>query len=297
MDHPFLIAIPFAFLSCNPFGDPSLELDPALSDSTLAVLADSEHFQVVRRHILESFGSFGCVSCPDAEAKLLPYFHPELNSPGYNPNLVVVTYHVKFGTLNDPWVTSATQARYDQSFANSLPQATMDGSNAQFGIRETDVRYKLGEYDSLVYRLRILPPLTYLDLRLDTIGSAYDSITGVMIVRFAVLNRDTVSQGPLSFRVLAVKNLSVKSPFYPIPWEVIVAETTDRDSSGRSLIAGGLPPLTAKSFTAALTLPPESGKNPPPPNPENPADYALIVVAKNGQGIVQNVVFLKYGPK
>lgn len=312
MDFPFLKSLNFsarglrifsgaalsmAVLSCRTFDDPLLEFDPSQNDSTLFFLADSEQYPVIRKNIFESFGSFGCVSCAYAEALLLPYVHPERNSPGYNPNLMVVVYHVKFGTIGDPWVTEATQARYDQNFSNSLPQSTLNGSNTPFGIRETGVRYDQGEYDSLMYRTRILDPLTTLDLRLDTAASVYDSATRIQVVRFTVFNRDTVSRSALSFRVLAVKNRPVKFSLNPDPWEIIVAETTERDTSGQLMTVGGFPPLSAKTFVANFTLIPEFEKNPPPPNPENPKDYALIVVAKDQRGIVQNVASFKYKPQ
>ena len=310
MDHPLLNSrrcgrrIPFfgllSFLSlsgCSLFNDPSLELEPACGQVTLTPLSAAEHVKVSRKHILESFGSFGCVSCPGAESRLLPYIHPELNSPGYNPDLIVVNYHVKFGSIDDPWVTSATQARYDQSFANSLPQVTLDGSNAPFGIRETDVSFQQGQYDSLVRRIGRQDSLTYVDLKLDTNSLSYDTLAQKLRLRFTVFNRDNKTQGQLAFRVLAVKNLSVTFSYYPNnPWEVIVAETADRDTSGCPLAIGGLPPLTSRSFVMALDLASESRKKPPPANAENPKNYAVVVIAKGSSGIIQNVVAFHYRP-
>ncbi len=296
LEFVFAVLLSFTLLHCQNFDDPSLEWDPTQNDSTLMALKTQEHYPVARKSILESFGSFGCVSCAYAEALLIPYINAELNAPGYNPNLIVVIYHIKFGTIQDPWVTAATQARYDASFSSSLPQATLNGSNAPYGIRETGVRYDQGEYDSLVYRIRNLAPLTYLDLLLDTVASTFDSTTGNRLVRFTVYNRDTVSRSALAFSVMAVKNRSVKFPLNPKPWEAIVAETTDKDIAGKPMTVTGLPPLTAKTFTAKLILGLESIKNPPPPDPENPADYGLVVVAKDGQGLVQNVVFSQYQP-
>ena len=296
---PVFRGMPAALFFCGCFfNDPALELEPACGSAALARLSAPDHFKVPRGHILESFGSFGCVSCPGAEARLLPYIHPELNSPGYNPRLIIVNYHVKFGSIDDPWVTSATQARYDQSFANSLPQVTLDGSNSRFGIRETDVNFQQGQYDSLIHRLAGQDSLAYLDLKLDTASLAYDTVDQKMRLRFTVLNRDTVLQGALSFRVLAVKNIPVTHPIYPDnPWEVIVAETTDRDTTGCPLVAGVLPPLTARSFAVSLNLPSESGKKPIPSTLENPRDYAFVIIAKDGQGVVRNAVSHKYRPR
>ncbi len=303
MEHPLLktvagLAAVVLWSGCQLFNDPYLELDPArLHDSTLTVLPDSQSFEVARMHVLESFGSFGCTNCPDAESKLLPYIYPSLGSPGYNPRLTIVNYHVKFGTVNDPWVTAGTQARYDQSFANSLPQVTMDGSNSQFGIRETDARYDEGEYDSLVSRLNRLDSLTWLDLGIDTANLSYDSATRDMSFRFTVSNRDTIAQGALSFRVLAVKNLPVTIPIYPDPWDVIVVETTDKDASGSQMVLSGLSKLTAKTYSIVLNLPAEASNQGNPLGVEDPGSYAIVIFVKNSAGVVQNAVSYQYHPQ
>ena len=309
MDHPLLKSrrgfwIPaFAGMTalvliggCLTFNDPNLELDPArIGDLTLTPLIAAEHYKVQRKFILESFGSFGCTNCPDAEGHLLPYIRADLNSPLYNHRLVVVNYHVNFGAAKDPWITAGTQVRYDQSFANSLPQVTLNGSNTAFGIRETDVRYPQGEYDSLVARLRRLDSMTYLDLRLNAV--AYDSLSHKMNVRFTVFNRDSIAQSALSFHVLVVKNLPVKIPLYPNNnWEAIVSETSDKDASGKAMVLKSLAGLNSKTYSASLAITPEASDQTNPLGLENPRDYAVVVVAKNGDGVVQNVASYRYHP-
>ncbi|MDB5051624.1 MAG: hypothetical protein JWO30_4695 [Fibrobacteres bacterium] len=284
---------------CDPFDDSLQELDPALRDSSLTALSPSEHRPVARMHILESYGSYGCVSCPDAESRLAPYIHAELGNPNYTPSLVVINYHVKFGSINDPWVTPSIQALNDRQGYVSLPQAVMDGSNAPYGVREKDVAFKEGEYDSLVSALRKTDPETWLDLRLDTAGIAYD--TSALRIRFAfqARNLDTAATGPMDFRVLAVKNKPTIIPFYPTPWEVIVVETADQDASGKKLALAGLPALTAKTFSVDFPVSSENGKHlrPAPLGPETLSDYALIVLARDRNGLVLNVSSFKYGPK
>jgi hypothetical protein len=284
---------------CAPFDDPLLELDPALRDSSLAALPASEHRPAARMHILESFGSYGCVSCPDAESRLAPYIHADLGNPGYNPSLVVINYHVKFGSINDPWVTPSVQAWNDKQGYVSLPQAVMDGSNAPYGVREKDVAFKEGEYDSLVAGLKKADPKTWLDLRLDTAGIAYDTSALRIRLGFQARNLDTAALGPLDFRILVVKNKPTIIPFYPTPWEVIVVETADSDADGKKLTLAGLPALTAKSFSLDFPVPSENGKHlrPAPLGTETLSDYALIVLARDGKGLVLNVAAFKYGPK
>ncbi len=289
-------ALAGALAGCQIINDPRTEFDPARRDSTLAVLPDSDNTPVARNHILESFGSFGCVSCPDAEAKLAPYIYPGLNFAGYNPHLVVVNYHVKFGSINDPWVTPATQARYDQSFANSLPQVTLDGSNAPFGIPEVDVNYNQGQYDSLIARLKTQDSLTYLALRIDTAGAVYDSATQALNFSFTVANRSRDTSGVLVFSALAVKNLPAFIPIYAQPWEVIVAQTTKVDSGGQAMTLNALLPLTAKTFFVSLSIAPEAAKQVGSSPVENPVNYALIVFVENSEGLVQNVAFRQYQP-
>ncbi|GEM_PF-5032179 len=284
---------------CSLFNDSLNELDPALRDSTLILLPASEHRPVARRHILESFGSFGCVSCPEAEARLAQYIHPELGSPGYNPDLIVINYHVKFGSISDPWVTPAIQAWNDRNGYVSLPQAVMDGSNARYGIREKDVSFKEGEYDSLAARAKRSPADTWLDLRLDSSGIAYDTAAGRIRFRFEVRNLDVTSAGALDFRVLVVKNKSAIIPIYPTPWEVIVMETGDTGADGLKLALPGLSALTAKAFNVDLSVPSETGKHvrPPPKGPETLTDYALVMLARDANGTVLNVAACKYRPK
>ena len=284
---------------CSPFDDPLQELDPALRDSTLIALPASEHLPVARRHILESFGSYGCVSCPEAEARLAPYIHPELGSSGYNPDLIVINYHVKFGSINDPWVTPAIQALNDRKGYVSLPQAVMDGSNARYGIREKDVSFRDGEYDSLAARAKHSSPETWLALRMDTTGIAYDTSAGRIRFRFEVRNLDVTSSSALDFRVLVVKNKSAIIPIYPTPWEVIVMETSDAGADGLKMALPGLSALTAKAFSVDLAVPSETGKHvrPPPQGPETLTDYALVVLARDANGAVLNVAACKYRPK
>jgi hypothetical protein len=281
---------------CGLFDDPLLELDPALRDSTLSALPASEHRKVARGHILESFGSYGCVSCPEAETRLAPYIH---GGPGYNPALVVINYHVKFGSIPDPWVTPAIQAWSDGKGYVSLPQAVMNGSNAPYGIREKDVAFKAGEYDSLVARLGRTDPETWLGLRIDTAGIAYDTSAGRIRFRFEVRNQDVSAMESMEFRVLVVKNKPAIIPIYPSPWEVIVMETSETDAAGAKLALAGLPALTAKTFSMELSVPSEKAKHvrPPPLGAETLPDYALIVVAQDRNGLVLNVSAHQYGPK
>jgi hypothetical protein len=293
-----LIAVT-VFAGCDPFDDPLTELDPALRDSTLAAIPASEANPVARRHLLESYGSYGCVSCPDAEARLAPYFQADLGNPGYDPGLVVVNYHVKFGSIPDPWATPAVQAWHDRSGYVSLPQAVMDGSNAAFGIREKDVAFKEGEYDSLIARARRTASTTLLGLRLDSLGIAYDTSADRIGFRFEVRNLDRRALAAADFRVLVVKNKPAIIPIYPTPWEVIVMETGDTDADGKKLALAGLPALTSKEFRVSIAVPDEAGKHvrPPPLGPETLADYAVVVVARNANGTVLNVATAQYRPK
>jgi hypothetical protein len=293
MPRTFLIAAILLGAGCL-FDDPLQELDP---EASFEVVPAGDNTRVLRGHILESFGAYACASCPDAEGKLVPYIHPALGSPAYNPRLVVVNYHVAFpGTLVDPWITPGTQARHDQLGFTSLPQVKLNGSNQPYEIREKDVLYANGEYDSLVARLRLVDSLTWLDLRVDT--AHYDSSARRMTVRFTALNRsDTAIEGA-SFRVLAVKNRSVVIPILPNhPWEVIVAETTNQDASGKPLTVARIPAHRSRSWVATMTLPPESAKSPPPQNLENPAEYAMIVFVMDAAGVVQNVTTRNYSPQ
>jgi hypothetical protein len=288
-----------AFLGgCSLFDDPLLELDPGLRDSTLTALPASAHVPAMRRHILESYGSYGCVSCPDAEARLAPYFLAGLGSPLYDPDLVVVNYHLKF-SIPDPWVTPAIQAWGDRNGYVSLPQAVMDGSNAQYGIRPKDVAFKEGEYDSLIARAARTSKETWLDLRLDTAGIAHDTSAGRIRFGFTVRNLDLQAAGAMDFRVLVVKNKPAIIPLYASPWEAIVAETADTDADGKSLALAGLPALTAKAFRIDIAVPSEAGKHvrPPPKGPETLVEYALIITVRGANGAVLNVAAHQYGPK
>jgi hypothetical protein len=284
---------------CGPFDDPLLELDPALRDSSLSSLPASAHRRVARRHILESFGSFGCVSCPEAESRLAPYIHPDAGHPGYNPALIVVNYHVKFGNIADPWVTPAIQAWNDARGYVSLPQAVMDGSNSAYGVREKDVAFKAGEYDSLVARSKRADPDTWLELLLDTAGIVYDTSARLIRFSFQAGNLDLAGLGQLDFRVLAVKNKPAVIPLYTEPWEVIVREMTDEDAGGAKLALAALPALTAKRFQVAIAVSPETDKHvrPPPLGVESLSDYALIVLAQDREGVVVNVAAFKYRPQ
>lgn len=288
----------FAATGCL-FDDALVELDPAtlLDDGSLDTLDAAQNVRVARQHVLESFGAYACPSCPDAEERLSTYMHAAPGSAAYSPNLIVVNYHVAFpGTLTDPWITPATQARHDQFGFTSLPQVKLNGSNAPYGIREKDVRYLQGEYDSLIRRRVRVDSLAWLDLRIDT--SHYDSATQRLTTTFTVLNRSTSLRSALTFRVLAVKNKSVTVFVAPNhPWEAIVTETTDRDSSGAALSVQGLPGLRSKTFTLSMSIPPENTRTPTPAVLENPADYAIVVFARNTQGIVENAAARGYAPQ
>lgn len=293
-----LFAVPLLLASCIPFDDPVEEIDPALiHDSSFVYLPPAESFQVARGHILESFGAYGCNNCPVAEAKLEPYLDPDF--PGHNPRLVIVNYHVNFpDPPTDPWITPGTQARNDQFGFISLPQVKMNGLNAPYGIREKEVRYAQGEYDSLIRRLRLEDSLTWLDFALDTAASRYDSVSRRLEVRFTVFNRAVTAQPALSFRVLAVKNRPVVIPNYPNhPWEVIVAGTTEQDSSGALMALSRMPALTAKSYGARLQIPLETERDPAPAIPENPAGYAIVLFAKDATGSVKTVFSWRFSPE
>ncbi len=298
----FLSALPMLMLAALAsgclFNDPLQELDPAaLENASFDTLASAESFSVTRGHLLESFGAYACASCPDAEARLAPYTQSGSTAPGYNPRLVVVNYHVAFpGTLVDPWITAGTQARHDAFGFTSLPQVKMNGANTPYGIREKDVRFAQGEYDTLISRLRRDDSLTTLDLQIDTV--LYDSTARRMSVRFTLLNRATAARGALSLRVIVVKNRAVVIPSLPgHPWEVIVAETTDKDSSGAALTLPGMAGLRASTWVSSLTLKEEAALIPTPPSPENPEDYAVVVIVRNRNGIVQNVATWQYAPE
>lgn len=290
--------LPALIVSACLFNDPLQELDPAaLESAAFDTLPPSENFMVARGHILESFGAYACASCPDAEARLAPYTEAGSTAPGYNPRLVVVNYHVDFpGTLVDPWITAGTQARYNGFGFSGLPQVKMNGSNAPYGIREKNVLYAQGEYDTLVARLRRDDSLTALDLRIDTM--LYDSAARRMTVRYTLLNRSTAARGALSLRMIVVKNRAVVIPSLPThPWEVIVAETTDKDSSGAALTLPGMAGLRSRTWVSTVTLKDETTLSPTPPNPENPEGYAVVVFVRNLNGIVQNVATRHYSPE
>ncbi|MDB5104488.1 MAG: hypothetical protein JWP91_2177 [Fibrobacteres bacterium] len=297
-----LSALLLAATGCAPFDDPLLELDPAFRDSTLTAVPPGDQARVARVHFLESFGSYGCVSCPDAESRLAPYIHADAAGRAGPRRLVVVNYHVKFGSIADPWVTPAIQAWNDANGYASLPQAVMDGSNAAYGVRGKDVAFKEGEYDSLASRALRSDSLSWLELRLDTLGIAYDTSSpsmGRIRLRFEARNRGSAALGALDFRVLAVKNRPAAIRLYPTPWEVIVAEMTEADAQGRPLSLPALPGLTSKSFLVDLIVPSENGKhpNPPPLGPETLTDYALVVTARDRNGMVMNAGVYRYGPK
>jgi hypothetical protein len=283
--------------SCTLLDDPILEIDPALvRDSSFSDLAPSEARRVARGHLLESFGHYGCGSCPDAEGRLEPYLRPG-ESPAYRPGLVIVNYHVAFTSpFTDPWITPGTQARHDRFGFTSLPQVKMDGSNAPFGIREKDVRYYQGEYDSLIARAA-RDDSAWIDLRFDSASTRYDSAAQRWEVGFTLLNRAATAQGPLTLRVMAVKNRAVVISRLPNhPWEVIVVETTDKDSSGAPMTLARMPSLSSKSWRARLPVTPEGARSPAPETPENPRDYALVLFVENGAGIVQNVISRNLNP-
>jgi hypothetical protein len=282
--------------SCTLFDDPILEIDPALvRDSSFTDLAASEGRRVARGHLLESFGAYGCPSCPDAEARLEPYLRAG-ETAAFHPGLVVVNYHVIFQGAVDPWVTAGTQARYARYGFTGLPQVKMDGSNKPFDIRESEVRFQNGEYETLISRVP-RDDSTWIDLRFDSAATFYDSLAQRWEVGLTVLNRASTAQGPFAVRVMAVKNRSVLIPGLPNhPWEVIVVETTDKDSSGAPMTLARMPSLSSKSWRARLTAGPESARSPAPPNPENPRDYALVLFIENGSGIVQNVISRNLNP-
>jgi hypothetical protein len=285
--------------SCiRPFDDTLSELDPALIDSSLSPLPISEGRAAPRGHILESFGAFGCVSCPGAEARLSPYIHPELGAANYDSMIFIINYHVKFGTIRDPWVIPAAQAVNDRKGFTSLPQAVMDGSNAPYGIREKDVDFAQGEYDTLVARAHRLRDSAFLDLRLDTASWSYDSAAGRARFAFEAMNLSEEAAGPIAFRVLFVKNQSVAIPIYAHRWEVIVTGVADQDSNGVIMAVAGLQARTAKRYGLSVALPSEAPNHvtPPPGGPENPGAYALLLVAENNTGGLLNVRAYRYHP-
>jgi hypothetical protein len=292
-----MIPVAALFAAGCLFQDPLEELDPAILESGgFDTLAPSESFLVARGHILESFGAFACANCTGAEGRLSPYLHATPGSPLYVPRLVIVNYHVLFpGTLADPWITAGTQARHDKLGFTGLPQATLNGSNAPYGIREKNVAYAQGEYDSLIARLRRVDSLTYLDLSVDT--SWYDSVAHRITVRFTASNRGAAARGRLVLQVLAVKNRSFPYYYPNHLWEVVVAEATEHDSSGAPMTLAGMAGLRSKSWIATLEIPLESERTPAPVPLENPSNYAVVVVARNGQGVVQNVAARNYAPE
>jgi hypothetical protein len=289
----------FPFHGCRLFNDAELELDPALKDSTLTALPASAHQSVARLHLLETFGSYGCISCPEAEARLAPYYHGEKPTALYNPKLIVITYHVKFGSIPDPWVTPTIQALNDAKGYVSLPQAILNGSNSPFGIREKDVAFKSGEYDSLVSRLKLISSESWLNITLDKSRIVYDTSAKRIKFPFTVNNQDKVAQAAMDFHILVVKNKPAIIPIYPTPWEVIVMERIDTDAEGKTMTLPALSALTAKTFSVDFTVPDEATKHvrPPPLGSETLSEYALIILAQDRNGTVLNVVTTQYGPK
>jgi hypothetical protein len=59
----------------------------------------------------------------------------------------------------------------------------------------------------------------------------------------------------------------------------------------------GMAGLRSKSWIATLEIPLESERTPAPVPLENPSNYAVVVVARNGQGVVQNVATRNYAPE
>src|SRR5690606_32158146 len=101
----------------------------------------------------------------------------------------------------------------------------------------------------------------------------------------------------LSLQALAVKNRSFPYYYPNHAWETVVAETANRDSGGVLMTLPGMAGLRAKTWVVRMAIPLENERVPAPSPLEIPANYAVVVFARNAQGVVQNVAAWNYDPE
>jgi len=301
------------FCACKLlFNDPVQELDPRIinpNDSLYPLPADTLNQVLAKKiHIVESFGSYGCVNCPDAEAILSPYFIQEVDTAGkYNPALVVINYHIKFSPTKDQWITANTQSVYDgYNYQNSLPELRADGSNSQYGFSENiGGQWKTGLIDSLLQKIKFADTLSRLRLSVDTSSISWDTTNFSIGFSFSAQNQDSGNINGLSFRIAISKNLPVRFDHNgsEVLWEAIVVEASEYDFSNNPLVINNLAALEKKTFSIKITVPDEAKNKVNSPSwgtnlseIEKITNYALIIIAKDQTGIVQNVLTYNYNP-
>jgi len=290
-----------AIIGCSKiFNDTVEELDPnRLSQSKLD---PDDKPQIIRKSILESFGNFGCVSCPEAELILSHYIHGSLSeSIEVDTNLIIVNYHSDFSSpLKDPWETSNVEKISDLYGFTSLPQIKLNGNNSQYGFREINVDIDT-EYHSLIKSRHGKVDAAAFKMSIDSGSIVYTDSSISFALRIENGSSDTLEN--LSLKILAVKNIPVYAP-YPgmqnVPWEVIVVDVLTKDVQNSDLFIPDLEGLSFVTFNILFQLPDESEKHlpaPPPEGIEGIKNYAIIVMASDLNGIVQNVLAYQYKPQ
>lgn len=300
---PFaLLLLPFGIIGLSGcsviFDDPIQELDPNL---LLASELDPEDKpRIIRKSILESFGNFGCVSCPEAEHILAQYLHGD-NSENIevDTNLIIVNYHSDFSSpLKDPWETTTVENVAKLYGFTSLPQIVLNGNNSQYGFSEKDVDFK-SEYHPLIQSQHMKLETITLKLSLNLQSLEYRFSRIFFELRIENWNADALEN--FSLKILAVKNRPVFAP-YPglqsVAWEVIVVEVLTIDMEGNELFIPKLDGLSSTSFDILFELPDETEKHLTLPENgiEGIENYAIIVVATDANGLVQNVLAYQYDP-
>ena len=294
----FISVFVFLFGCSRIFDDPVEELDPGLKGAQEISL--DRRLPVKRKHVVESFGAYGCSSCPDAERALVPYLFADSGKARVDSNLYIVNYHVKFSGFKDPWVTQGTQRIYDRYGYRSLPQVRLNGSNQPYGFRESDL--PVVEYNALIKsRVQHLPESRH---ALEWVPQElkFDKSTSTYSVTFTYGNRDSVAVAGIGFRLLVVKNEPVYSP-YPgqenVPWEVIVVDVIEDDAEGVPLFITKLNAFYEKTFYLNFILSEDVGKyldRVPDGGPEPVEAYALLLLVFDTQGRILNAVDYQYRP-
>ena len=296
---PALSALAMVLLSAcsSVFDDPVLELNPNRNER-VSNLRPQDHYMVTKVDVLESFGAFGCVSCPEAEEELIPFYHP--GNSDFNPNLLVVNYHSPFNSpIKDNWVTPATESVYNLYGFTSLPQVILNGSNTFYGFQEKDLPFQ--EYRSLLQKLKSSENESYLEIQIDTSSLVYGESAFTVEFDFDVLNRSLQPISGVTYRVLAVKNQPVTHPKWEgVSWEVIVTGVSSQDSKGQELAAPQLAALTRASYSVKISLPNEFDLHFPPlpvEDVEKIRGYALLVIAFGNNQKSLNAVAYQYNPE
>jgi len=310
-----IIPIAFMFQHCSKFfDDPLQEFDPQRVGQQNIVLSSADHYAVKKINILETFGSYGCVNCPPAESTLSPYYSKELVSLGkYDSSLIVVTYHVKFGSDSDPWITPNTQTVYNAySYQTTLPEIRLNGSNSRYGFSENiAAQWKEGMMDTLLSRRTNFGSTTFIEIVIDSQSVTYDTSQFEIRFNVKILNRSLADLSNLSLRILAAKNRPVtflddrRSPIKIYTyWEVVVLECIESDPNGNPFVINNLPALRGIEQSVRLILFDEKAKQIPSSRwwknisqLEPLSSYAIVVLIKNEQGIIENAAAHQYAPQ